>query len=81
MGGLFFIVATALLSIFSYVLIGDQSPNANNQKAEIALKNPGFTTTGILLKNNRYEKETSFVEKIIFGGEKPYDWYPIQKAR
>ena len=80
MGGLLFIIATALLSIFAYIIIGDQSPNANNQKAEIALKNPGFTSVGILLRNNRYEKEVGFFDKIIFGGEKPFDWYPIQKG-
>ena len=80
MGGLLFIVATALISIFAYLLIGDQSPNANNQKAEIALKNPGFSSVGILLKNNRFVEKAGIFEKIIFGGEKSYDWYPIQKA-
>ncbi len=80
MGGLGFIIFTALLSIFAYVLIGDQSPNANNQKAEIALKHPGFCSLGILLKNNRFEKETGFFNRILFGAEKSYDWYPIKEA-
>ncbi|MDF1694641.1 MAG: ABC transporter permease [Saprospiraceae bacterium] len=81
MGGLLFIVFTTLLSIFAYVLIGDQSPNANDQKAEIALKSPGFSSNGILLNNNRYVDQVSLLDKIIFGAEKPYDWYPIQEVK
>ena len=80
-GGLIFIIFTALISIFAYLLIGDQSPNANNQKAEIALKSPGFTSTGILLKNNRFEKGEGFINRLLFGSEKPYDWYPIKSAK
>jgi peptide/nickel transport system permease protein len=81
MGGLIFIIFTALLSIFAYFTIGDQSPNANNQKAEIALKNPGFTSLGILIQNNRYEKEEDILTRLLFGAEKPFDWYPIKNAK
>jgi peptide/nickel transport system permease protein len=80
MAGLVFIIFTTLLSIFAYVLIGDQSPNANNQKAEIALKNPGFSSLGIILKNNRYKNEGGLLSKVLFGAEKPYDWYPVKNA-
>lgn len=80
MAGLVFILFTAVLSCFAYLLIGDQSPNANNQKPEIALKDPGFSSSGILLKNNRYEKDKGWTTRILFGAEKPYDWYPIKKA-
>ncbi|MCG8430253.1 MAG: DUF4942 domain-containing protein, partial [Candidatus Omnitrophica bacterium] len=81
LGGLIFIFITALLSLFAYALIGDQSPNANNQKAEIALKNPGFSSLGILLKNKRYESDKGQFSKLIYGAEKPYDWYPIKEAK
>lgn len=81
MAGLVFIVLTAVLSMFAYVLIGDQSPNANNQKAEIALKNPGFTSNGILLKNNRFDEESGVFSQMLFGAEKPFDWYPVKSAK
>jgi len=81
MGGLVFILFTALLSTFAYLLIGDQSPNANNQKAEIALKSPGFSSSGLLLKNNRHELNVGFIQRLAFGAEKPYDWYPIKEAK
>ncbi len=80
MGGLVFIIFTAFLSLFAYVLIGDQSQNANNQKAEIALKSPGFVSNGILLDNYRYDDEIGFFHKLFYGAEKPYDWYPIKDA-
>ena len=81
MGGLIFIIVTSFLSLFAYLLIGDQSPNANNQKAEIALKKPGFTSSGILLKNKRFESQTGFFEKLFFGGEGTSDWYPVKNAK
>ncbi len=80
MGGLVFILVTALLAIFAYVLVGDSSPNANNQKAEIALKSPNFVTQVIILKNNRYDDKVSIIDRFIGGAEKPYDYYPIRNA-
>lgn len=63
------------------MIIGDQSPGSNNQKAEIALKEAGFSTQSIVLKNNRYMGNTSFTSRFIYGAEKPYDYYPIQDAK
>ena len=81
MGGLVFIVFTALISLFAYMVIGDQSPDANNQKAEIALKGTNFQTDVIILKNNRYEPNQSFFTRFVSGAEKQYDYYPIQEAK
>ena len=80
MGGLLFIIATALLALFAYFLVGDSSPNANNQKAEIALKSPNFATQVIVLKNNRFDEEVSLIDRFFNGAEKPYDFYPIRNA-
>ena len=80
MGGLLFICVSALLSFLAYLVIGDQSPNANNQKAEIALKSPGFTSKGVLLKNKRFSNEGGVISRILFGAEKPYDWYPVKEV-
>ena len=81
MGGLIFIIITTFLSLFAYLLVGDQSPNANNQKAEIALKSPGFHSNGILLHNYRFDDEIGFFSKLLFGAEEPFDWYPIKSAK
>jgi len=81
MAGLIFIFFTAFLALFAYMLVGDNSPNANNQKAEIALKSPNFSTQSIILKNNRFEDGKSFFEKFLFGREKAYDYYPIKDAK
>ena len=78
MGGLFFILGTTFLAVFAYFLIGDSSPNANNQKAEIALKSPNFSTEVIILKNNRFDEDVSILDRFIDGSEKPYDYYPIR---
>ncbi|MFT4536164.1 MAG: ABC-type dipeptide/oligopeptide/nickel transport system permease subunit [Saprospiraceae bacterium] len=80
MGGLVFIIGTALLALFAYFLVGDSSPNANNQKAEIALKGPNFTTQIIILKNNRFDDDVSVIDRFMHGAEKPYDYYPIMDA-
>jgi peptide/nickel transport system permease protein len=81
MGGLVFIIFTGLLALFAYFLVGDSSPNANNQKAEIALKSPNFATQVIILKNNRYEDGRSILDRFMNGAEKPYDYYPIINAK
>ncbi len=81
MGGLLFIVMTALLAIFAYFLVGDSSPNANNQKAEIALKSPNFSSQVIILRNNRFDQKKSVFDRFLNGAEKPYDFYPILDAR
>jgi len=80
MAGLLLILFASFLSFFAYLIVGDNSPNANNQKAEIALKNPGFKTKGLLLINNRFSKDKSFLSKFLSGAEKPYDFYPIKEA-
>lgn len=80
MGGLVFIICTALLALFAYFLVSDSSPNANNQKAEIALKSPRFSTDVIILKNNRFEENVSIIDRFLGGAEKPYDYYPIRSA-
>lgn len=80
MGGLIFIICTGILALFAYFLVGDSSPNANNQKAEIALKSPNFTTQVIILRNNRYEDDRSILERLMNGAEKRYDYYPIRSA-
>ena len=80
MGGLIFIIGTALLALFAYFLVGDSSPNANNQKAEIALKGPNFTTQVIILKNNRFDDDITVIDRFMNGAEKPYDYYPIMNA-
>jgi len=76
-----FIVASAVLALFAYVLVGDTSPNANNQKAEIALKGVNFTTEVIVLKNNRFAEEESLLHRFLFGAERSYDYYPIREAK
>ena len=73
-----FIALCSILSLLAYVIIDDQSPFANNQKAEIALKDPGFSTNTILLKNNRFSSAPSFIQKMLHGAEAPYDEYPIK---
>jgi len=80
MGGLLFILGTTFLAVFAYFLIGDSSPNANNQKAEIALKSPNFSTEVIILKNNRFDEDVSILDRFFNGSEKPYDYYPIMDA-
>lgn len=80
MGGLTIIVVSAVLSAAAYLIIGDQSPDANNQKAEISLKDAGFSTDVLILNNKRYAEGASWLSQIAGGREKPYDYYPILDA-
>ncbi|MEE9437535.1 MAG: ABC transporter permease [Saprospiraceae bacterium] len=81
MAGLWFIIFTAIISIVAYMVIGDKSPNANNQNPEIALKSPGFSTDVLVLKNNKIAKQVGTFSSLFWGSEQPFNLYPIKSAK
>lgn len=77
--GLVFVVLVSFLSIFAYLIIDDNSPNANEQNPEIALKPSGFTTNIIRLKNQNNEV-TNLFDGIIYGFAPQFKSYPVQSV-
>ncbi|HRX29615.1 MAG TPA: ABC transporter permease [Saprospiraceae bacterium] len=55
-----------MLSIFAYLLVFDNTPNANNQFSEIALKDPGFNSKFIIIPN-KSKVNTGYFEGMVTG--------------
>ena len=75
--GLALIILSVLVAILGYVIAPDSTPNANDQLATIALKNPMFGVKILKLKKNRIIEESGFFNKIMFGSPSPFEYVPI----
>jgi len=76
--GILFIAVLAFLSFFAYLIIPDNSPNANDQHLEIILKEPMFKANFLKVKSAKQKDESSFFSFLIKGRDLPYDLIPYQ---
>ena len=67
MFGLFLIVFASIISILGYLITPDSSPFANDQKPELHIKKPGFSSPIMLIKKNELPRHTNFFSKMLFG--------------
>jgi peptide/nickel transport system permease protein len=69
------------LSLLAYLIIPDNTPDANDQQLEIALKKPGFTTqvfkSPIIYKPSQKQRGLNL---LIHGKQKQYEEIPFAKA-
>lgn len=71
-----FIVLVGLVSIFAYVIIPDNSKNANQMHLSIHSKKPGFKVTMLSLPSDN-KVEQSFFNKLFFGEINQTEEIPI----
>jgi peptide/nickel transport system permease protein len=70
--GLFTIIISCIISILGYAITPDQTPYANDQKPELHIKEPGFSSRFLLMKKNEDFEKPGFFKKMLFGS---YDEY------
>lgn len=70
------IVAIGLISVFAYVLVPDNSKNANQMHLSIHSKAPGFNVKMLEIPSD-IKDETSFVSKLFFGKNSTITEIPI----
>lgn len=75
--GLYLIFVFALLAVFGYLIVPDSTPNANDQKLEIALKHPGFRIKELLIRRNEPSHKTNLFSKMMFGEESDFKFAPF----
>lgn len=73
-----FIIVSFLISLFAYIIIPDNSPNANTQFSTLALQKPGFSTKILKVKKNKVKEKQSFINRLIHGDQKDYDEIAFQ---
>jgi ABC-type dipeptide/oligopeptide/nickel transport system permease subunit len=76
MAGLFMILISTLVAIFSYVIAPDPSPFANRIILEIGGEKPGFVQNFLLVKKQE-PQTTGFLSGIFSGKPDQYDYVPI----
>lgn len=76
-GGIIIICMAFLVSLLSYVISPDNSPNANTQILEIATEKPGFSATFLKVRYNRIQSETKILRSLFSGCESKYYFIPV----
>ena len=66
-----------LVSVLSYMISPDNSPNANTQILEIATEKPGFSTNFIKVHHNRDRMEKKCINSLFQGRENEYYLIPV----
>ncbi len=77
---LIFLSFLFLVSVFSYFIISDNSPNANTQHLEITLKEPGFKSKFLILSSQENGTE-SFLSILLFGQRNSTDQIPFKELK
>ncbi len=77
MGGLLLIVLAVIIAILGYLIAPDQTPNANDQVAELPLRDPGFSTKALLVHRNLMIPQSPWWATIWYGQLNPYKLIPI----
>jgi peptide/nickel transport system permease protein len=74
---LILLILIFLLASFAYLIIPDNTPNANRQHLELATKKPGFRVQFIKRKINEPKEQQSFLEIFFMGREKQFEHYSL----
>jgi len=76
--GIVIIIIATLVAILGSLIRPDATPNANDQKLQLARKKPGFSISLLKVRKNREIEDVHFWERMFFGGkETSYTTIPI----
>ncbi len=75
--GLGIIGLCLFVALFGYFIAPDCSPDANNQKLELAIKGPGFSDKELSIRKNEPAHHPNFFSRLLFGTESDYKDMPI----
>ena len=79
--GLFTIVVFLLLSIAGFLIMPDQTPDANDGAVQIQKQPPGFNATFLKIRKNRIIEKSNFIKKAIYGQESEFIIVPIKSYK
>ena len=75
--GLFIIIASFIFSFLGYLIMPDQTPDANDGAVQIQKQPPGFEATFLKIRKNRIIEKRNLFKKAIYGQESEYRIVPI----
>ncbi|MGM9474772.1 ABC transporter permease [Pedobacter sp. GSP4] len=77
LGGLVFISLLMVMGILGYLIMPDDSPNANVQTLQLNKKKPGSTFTFLITGTNPKIDRVSFFERMLYGQTPSFKSIPI----
>lgn len=79
--GLIFILLMMLMGIMGYLIVPDDSPDANHQMVQISKKKPGATFTFLITSFNPNIKQAVFFDRMLNGQKLTFKSIPITGYR
>ncbi len=76
-GGLIFILILMLMGILGYLIMPDDSPNANVQTLQLNKKKPGSTFTFLITSRNPKVEKVNLLERMLYGQAPAFKGIPI----
>ena len=77
MFGLTIIVLSVIIFILGYLISPDSSPDANEQKPELQIKKPGFSTKMLKIRKNEPNHEVNFFMRLLDGEQNNYTYVTV----
>ena len=81
MAGLLLIIVSIVLALLGYLIMPDNTPNANDSAPQIKKRPPVFRVSLLRERRNQEVKKVGFFEKLISGQESEYSITPIVNYR
>jgi len=81
LSGLVFILLLMLFGILGYLIMPDDSPNANNQKVQIAKEKPGAKFTFMIVERYDHIEKVGIFERMLNGQKPNFKSIPITSYR
>ncbi len=77
--GLIIIFCSFFISMLGYLIMPDQTTNANDGAVQIQKQPPGFEATFLKIRKNRKIEQVNFLQRAIYGQESEYIIVPIKE--
>jgi len=81
LGGLAFILLLMLMGVLGYLIMPDDSPNANTMHLQLTNKKPGRSFQFLIISKNPKIQKVNFFEKMLYGQESDFKSIPITSYR
>ncbi len=81
MAGFIVIVLSFIIAVLGYLIMPDQTPDANDGAVQIRKKPPGFAVDFIRIRKNIKVERPSVFRKMLYGQESPFILVPIKSYR
>ena len=69
---------SVIITLLGYLIMPDQTPDANDGAVQIQKMPPGFRMTFLRIRKNATVQHRNLLQKLIFGQENPYMIVPIK---